>query len=522
MSMNRKAFFKRAASGLLVLAALLVGVASAQGTLRVAAPTEPPTLDPQLDAGGPSSVVQESIFETLVAFDDQMNLRPHLATSWTVSDDGLEYVFTLRDDVTFHDGTPLNAEAVKFTFDRAQGLIDGRQSRYATLLSQLDRTEVVDEHTVRFVLKDSFAPFINNLAQLGNAIISPTSYQALGADYGRQPVGTGPFKIGGWTTGQEIRLVKNEDYWQAGVPILDQVVIRFIPDGSARVIALESGEVDVILSVSEPDFLRLEAEGRLKTYKSETLRTVFLWFNPNLAPFDDPAVREAITLAVDREGIAAAILEGLHRPATQASFPPGVFGVSEMDTKLVYDLEAANALLDQAGWTKGADGIRVKDGQRLAFTLYTTTNRYPKDSEIGAYLRAAFARQLGAEVELGTYEWETYRDHIFAKDLGLFLFGAGVSTGDIDYVMTIIFHSSSTNYNQVVTPVDDEIIVAQTITDPDERVAAYKEILEAIAAEHLWIPLYWQSELHASQPGVQGFAAHPLEKTSFANVSLGR
>ncbi|HEX7039978.1 MAG TPA: ABC transporter substrate-binding protein [Trueperaceae bacterium] len=504
-----------------LLAAAFLGLAAAKGTITVGAPTEPPTLDPQLDAGGPSSVVQESIFETLVAFDQNMVLQPHLATGWEVSDDGLEYTFTLREGVTFHDGTPLNAEAVKFTFDRALGEVDGRQSRYVTLLSQLDRVEVVDDLTVRFVLKQPFAPFINNLAQLGNAIISPTAYQELGDGFGRQPVGTGPFRIVEWVTGQSITLERNPDYWQDGLPLLDGVVFRYIPDGSSRVIALESGEVDLILQVPEPDFLRLEAEGQFQTYKAETLRTVFLWFNPNQPPFDDVAVREAITMAVDREGIGAAILEGLHRPATQASFSPNVFGVSEMEHQLVYDPEAAAAALDAAGWQVGPDGIRVKDGQRLSFTLYTTTNRYPKDAEIGAYLRASLARDLGAEVELGTYEWETYRDHIFAKDLGLFLFGAGVSTGDIDYVMTIIFHSSSTNYNQYVTSVDDDILTAQTITDPEERVAAYREILDAIAEEYLWVPLYWQSDLHAARPGVEGFAAHPLEKVSFLNVSVG-
>lgn len=505
-----------------VLVTVLLGCGWAQGTLRVGAPTEPPTLDPQLDAGGPSSTVQESVFETLVAFDQEMNLLPHLATSWTVSDDGLVYTFDLREGVTFHDGSPMNAEAVKFTFDRAQGLIDGRQSRYITLLSQLDRTEVVDDLTVRFVLSSPFAPFINNLAQLGNAILSPSSYEALGDEFGRRPVGTGPFRVASWAIGQEIRLARYDGYWQAGAPIVDEVLLRFIPDGSSRVIALESGEVEIILSVPEPDFLRLESLGSFQTYKTETLRTVFLWFNPNLAPFGDPAVRQAITEAVDREGIAAAILEGLHRPATQASFSPEVFGVSPMQTQLSYDVEHAVRVLEDGGWQRGADGIRVKDGQRLSFTLYTTTNRYPKDSEIGAYLRSTFARDLGAEVELATFEWETYRDRIFDKELGLFLFGAGVSTGDIDYVMMIIFHSSSTNYNQVVTPVDDEILAAQTITDPDARVAAYREIADAIAAEHLWIPLYWQSELHAAQPGIEGFAAHPLEKVRFDQVSLPR
>jgi peptide/nickel transport system substrate-binding protein len=506
---------------ILIASFTVLAVAAAQqggGVLRVGTSVEPPTLDPQRDAGGPASEVQENIFETLVAFDNDMNLVPLLAESWEVSDDGTIYTFTLRNGVEFHDGTSMNAEAVKFSFDRALGRVDEKTSRYATLLTQLDDVEVIDEHTVAFHLNDTFAPFLNNLAHLGNAILSPTAVEEQGEDFGHSPIGTGPFRFESWNTGQQIRLVRNDDYWREPAE-LGGVTFRYIPDASTRLVSLESREIDVALAVPESDFERLSQVPGIETYKADTLRTVYLWFNPNMPPFDDIAVREAVVKAIDREGIAAAILEGLHRPATRPVFAPGVFGVSDDVTPYLYDPEAAVQTLQEAGWEMGRTGVRVKDGKPLQFTLYTTQNRYPKDGEIGAYLRDVLGRTLGANVELATFEWETYRNKIFAKEFGLFLFGAGVSTGDIDYVMTIIFHSSS-RYSQVPVPLEEQIIEAQTIVDEQERLALYKEIQESIGQEYLWMPIYWQSALHASSDDVQGFAPHPMEKVTFYGVSL--
>jgi len=502
-----------------LLFGLLGSVALAQGVLRVGSATEPPTLDPQKDAGGPASEIEENIFETLVTFDYDMNLVPLLSTSWKASADGLSYTFTLREGVTFHDGTPLNSEAVQFTFDRALGKIDGHESRYITLMSQLDSVEAVDDLTVVFHLAAPYAPFINNLAHTGFSILSPTAVESLGADFGRAPVGTGPFKFGEWRTGRDITIVKNPDYWNGGSPILDGVTFKYIPDASTRLISLESGEIDMALSVPEGDFIRLKEDPSLRTYQAETLRTVFLMFNPQMKPFDDIAVREAVAEAIDRVGISATLLEGLHRPATRPTFAPDVWGVSSDITPYEYNPEHAVSVLEGAGWTLGSDGVRTKDGVKLQFTLYVTQNRYPKDSEIGAYLRGALARTLGADVELATFEWETYRNNIFAKKLGLFMFGAGVSTGDIDYVATILFHSKS-NYSQAATPVEDEIIQAQVTTDQTERLALYEHIQQVIADEYIWIPLYWQNILHASTTDVTGFVPHPLESVRFAGVGF--
>lgn len=499
---------------------LCSGVAlAANGTLRVGTSTEPPTLDPQLDAGGPASEIQENIFETLVSFNSDMELVPLLAEGWDVSDDGTQYTFRLRQGIVFHDGTPFNAEAVQFTFLRAMGKIDGRQSRYITLMTQLQSVEVVDDYTVVFQLDSPYAPFINNLAHLGYAILSPTAVQGTGDAFGRAPVGTGPFRIGEWRTGRDITIARNPNYWQPGLPLLDSVVFRYIPDASTRLVTLESGEIDLALAVPEADFGFLARSPRFKTYQANTLRTVFLMFNPLAEPFTDSAVRQAVIESVDREGIAAALLEGLHAPAIRPTFAPGVWGVSDAITPYNYDVRHAAQLLEDAGWRRGADGIRVKDGKRLQFTIYVTQNRYPKDSEIGAYLRSALAQALGADVRLATFEWETYRNNIFANELELFMFGAGVSTGDIDYVATILFHSSG-SYNQAPTSVEKEIIEAQSVSDPSERLALYEYIQEEIAGEHIWLPLYWQSLLHASNLNVENFIPHPMEKVSFAEVGI--
>lgn len=505
----------------LVVAAIMVPsfgtVGRAQtGVMTVAKSTEPPTLDPQRDAGGPASEVQESIFEPLVFFDFDMKLKGLLATSWEMAPDGRSYTFKLRQGIKFHDGTELNAEAVKFTFDRALGKLDGRKSRYITVVEQLKDVQVVDRATVRFILEKPMAAFVNNLAHVGFAILSPTAVRRLGEGFGRQPVGTGPFEFAAWASGQQIVLKRYDAYWQKGRPKLAGVIFKIIPDENTRLIALESRQADIVVGVPEQEVDRLRKAGRFDLHLTPSLRTVFFMFSPGLPPFNDIKVRQAFAHALDNQGIAKTILEGLHRPATSPVFAPGVWGVDTTVPGYPFDLQRAAQLLDEAGWKLGPGGVRQKDGKPLEFPLYVTQNRYPKDLEIGASVQGTL-QKLGMKAEMRTMEWEAYRNAIFNRRLPVFLFGAGVSTGDIDYVITILFHTSS-RYTQAENPAEATIIEAQTELNPEKRRALYVKAQRTIRDQYLWKPVYWQSVIIATAKRVNGFRSHPMERLLLDDV----
>jgi peptide/nickel transport system substrate-binding protein len=511
----------RAAGALIVVAAVLLapvtGFGQAQtGVMTVAKSTEPPTLDPQRDAGGPASEVQESVFEPLVFFDFDMKLKGLLATSWEMAADGRAYTVRLRQGVRFHDGTDLTADAVKFTFDRAMGKIDNRQNRYITLIEQLKDVQVVDRYTVRFILDKPMAAFVNNLAHMGFAILSPAAVRRLGDGFGRQPVGTGPFEFAAWAPGQQIVLKRFEGYWQRGRPKLAGVIMRIIPNENTRLIALESRQADIVVGLPEQEVERLRRAGRYDLYLTNSLRTVFFMFSQGTPPFNDIKVRQAITHAIDNQGIAKNILEGLHRPATAPTFAPGVWGVDTTVSGYPFDLQRAAQLLDEAGWRVGSGGIRQKDGRPLEFPLYVTQNRYPKDTEIGAFVQGTL-QKLGIKADLRTLEWETYRNSIFNRRLPLFLFGAGVTTGDLDYVITILFHTSS-RYTQGDNPAEETIIQAQIELNAERRLALYARAQRTIRDQYLWKPVYWQSVIIATAKRVNGFKPHPMERLYLYDV----
>jgi len=486
------------------------------GVVIVAKPTEPQSLDPQRDSGGPSSEVQESILETLVLFDHDMNLQPGLAESWEVSKDGLVYTFHLRQGVKFHDGTDFNAAAVKFVFDRSLGLIGGKKNRYIKLLGPLKAVEVVDDYTVKMILDKTFAPFINSLVHTGFAMLSPKAVETMGDRFGRAPVGTGPFKLVEWTKGQRIVMEKNPDYWQAGVPKLDRVVFRILPDSQTRVAALRAGEVNFVLQIPENLYKSLDAAPNIQTIKNRTLRTVFFRFNPMKPPFDDINVRKAFVHYVDAATICQTILEGLHFPATQPTQPPGVWGIAKDIAGYDYAPEKAAQYLEASGWKKAKNGKWMKDGQPLRFSLWTTTHRYPQDSTIAVAVKNLLNQQ-GLDVEVQTREWGAYRDSIFNKEFGVFLFGAGASTGDVDYVYSILFHESS-RYAQGPSKAEQLLDRARTAVDIQERLQLSKEFQTVIRDQYLWFPVYWMSQLLAVSDSVKGFVPREDEKLDFTGI----
>src|SRR5215208_7495104 len=268
-------------------------------------------LDPNVGSGQSDIVLWTQLYDTLLYQDPHdQTITPGLAQRWEVSDDGLVYTFYLRQDAKFQDGTPVNAEAVTFTFDRIIDPANPGVSR--AQLRDLDSAEVVDEYTVRVRLKNAQPIFLLRLTRPHNAIVSPTAVRTLGPDeFGRKPVGSGPFRLQEWVPGDRFVLRRNPDYaWgppffkHQGPAYLDTLTIRVIPEASVRVAALETGEVDAIEHVPATELQRLKdtAAYQVLTSKRGGAPTM-LFLNNELAPTNESAVRRALILATDRDTI---------------------------------------------------------------------------------------------------------------------------------------------------------------------------------------------------------------------------
>src|SRR3989440_5654346 len=312
--------------GLLVLAlavASIVPPADAQkpgGTLTVVRPIDPVSLDPNLETTAPGAWVYFNMLEGLLTLDEKMQVKPMLATSYEVMSP-TKVRFKLRPNVKFHDGTPLNAAAVKFTFDRA--LRGTPPARWASLAGSLDGAEVVDELTVDVVTKEPYGPILRTLAMYCMGIVSPTAVQKQGADFSRAPVGTGPFKFVEWKTNTHVIIERNPDYW-GDKALVDRVVFKVVPEEGARMIALQTGDADMVLFPSPAQLPALRRDPKFTVHETTGIRVVFAGMHAGLPPLDDVRVRQALLHAVDRKAILDNIMEGSAGPAPRGPPPRGV------------------------------------------------------------------------------------------------------------------------------------------------------------------------------------------------------
>ena len=291
----------------LVVSALMMVVlltfAPVQGqaqTVTYAAGADPDSLDPANAESNPSEAVNRMIFENLVKFDPKLNLVPGLAEKWEQAKDGMSWTFFLRKGVKFHDGTPFNAEAAKYFFDRMIG--PEKPSRAGLYAPLVDSTAVVDEYTVKVNMKAPFAFLLNNIAHSASGIVSPAAHKAMGKDIARKPVGTGPFKFVEWVHGDHVTLVPNDSYW-GGKPKLEKIIVKTVKEESARVMMLQSGDAQLAVRLPSEDIPRLEKDANIQLDATETLRVLYIGFNCAKKPFNDERVRQAFNLGMDRESI---------------------------------------------------------------------------------------------------------------------------------------------------------------------------------------------------------------------------
>ncbi|MEM1049038.1 MAG: ABC transporter substrate-binding protein [Pseudomonadota bacterium] len=361
---------------------------------------EPPMLDPTAGAAAAiDEVVYANVFEGLVRFAEDGSIRPALAESWDISDDGLTYTFTLHDGVTFHDGTALTAEDVKFSLDRI-GADDSKNAQKA-LYAAIESVDAVDERTVRLTLSQPTGALLFNLAWGDAIIVAPESV----ATNATKPVGTGPFRFSRWTKADSIELVKNPDYW--GEPAkLDAVTFKFISDPTAAFSAVMAEDVDAFPVFPAPEILdQFRADARFEVVVGSTEGETILSINNQRPALSDIRVRKAIAHAIDRQAIIDGAMFGYGTPIG-THFAPHHPAYIDLTGQSAHDPDLARKLLAEAGHAEG-----------LTLSLKLPPPSYARR---GGEIIAAQLREVGINTEIANLEWAQWLEQVFrGKDFDL-------------------------------------------------------------------------------------------------------
>jgi peptide/nickel transport system substrate-binding protein len=467
------------------------------------------TLDPQVTNYDSTIRIMLNVCEPLIWMPTATEFAPGLAESWEVSEDGLTYTFKLKEGVTFHDGTPFNAEAVQFTFDR---VVESRKLTAAgeevdpetvivpgqgfNQIDAYDHAEIVDDYTINLVLSRPFGPFLSGLnGYLG--IVSPTAVQEMGlAEFGRKPVGTGPFMVQEWVEQDHVTLVKNPDYnWgssffeHSGAAYLDEMIYKFISDDAVRTGTLLSGESQYIDGVDPLQLADLQENPDIVIIQQGQPGTGYiLLFNlaRTESPQSDVMVRRALSYALDKEAMNQAVWGGTFSPAASPLMKPTLGYEPKTEEVYTHDPAMANSMLDEAGWALNGE-IREKDGQPL--TLYWPTQDRPNDKAMATFVQGAF-REVGVDVVVEPMEQGAYSERQEAGDYDLsFLW---FSYADPDVLRTLFFSENIGNFNYANysnPEVDQLLLDAAAATDTEVRQELYSQIQLQMLEDAVTIPL---------------------------------
>lgn len=471
------------------------------GTLIIAQGTDVATFDAMQLSGLPSFGVVAQVTEQLVRIGPDGELRPRLAESW--EQDGANWTLSLRSGVTFHDGTPFNAEAVKDQLERYLEIGPGRQA-----LAAVQQIEVVDDTTIRIVTDGPYAPLINVLSYAPIVTGSPTAVEAAGDDYGSPTsgaVGTGPFSFKSHTPGEEIVLEANAEYWD-GVPLLDSVVIRPIAEASSRVIALEAGDVDFIFDLPPRDALRLDEDDRFVVTRQQSERIPYLTMNNTWGPLQNKQVRQAISYAIDRQAIVDSILLGNGKVA-ESPVPSLAYGYAPV-LPYTYDPGRARELLEEAGYS---DGFSV--------VLTYPPGRFQNDTEMVGAIQL-YLQDIGINVEIVQLEFAAWqaesRKPQEENTLQMTLQSRGATTLDADKAVsdftTAAWTPDGLNLAFYQNDEVDRLVKEQrSIVDEAERLEVLQRIQEIIADDAPDVYLYEQVQIFGALAAVRGVEVDPTQ-----------
>ena len=477
---------------------ILASFAVAKDDITVAMQLEPPHLDPTSAAAGAiDSVLYANVFEGLTRFESDGSVVAALAKSWEISDDGLVYTFSLQEGVTFHDGTTMDAEDVKFSLDRARA--EDSTNAQKGLFAGITDVTAVDPLTVQISLAEPNGNFLFNLAWGDAVIVAPESIDGIK----QTPIGTGPFKFVEWVQGDRIALARRDDYW-GKAPALASATFKFISDPTAAFAAMMAEDVDVFTGFPAPENLpQFEADPRFQVLVGSTEGETILSTNNKQPPFDNPLVRKAVAHAIDRRAIIDGAMFGYGTPIG-THFAPHNPAYVDLTGDSAYDPAKAKALLAEAGFAEGFET-----------TLHLPPPSYARR---GGEIIAAQLAEVGIRAEITNVEWAQWLETVFrGKNFGLTI----VSHTE---PMDIGIYANPEYYFQYDNPAFQDLMTTLAVTtDPDARNALLAEAQKIIAADNVNGFLFQLAALTVAKADIQGLWANaPTQATDLTGVSWAK
>ncbi|HEV8230643.1 MAG TPA: ABC transporter substrate-binding protein [Candidatus Limnocylindria bacterium] len=470
-------------------------VSKVGGAVTFVATTDPDTLDLHQTSNPVSSTIFGWIYEPLIYQDLDNSYKGLLAEGWTVSPDNRTITFKLRKGVTFTDGSPLNAEAVKFTFERLQRV--GAKSPIFETFKNVTSMEAKDELTFVMNMKEPYAPIFHDLQVSYAGILSPSAVKGASDNIGRAAVGTGPYKLKEFQTGQQITLTRNADYkWppalfqNRGAPYIEELRYRVISEPATQLAALDAGEVDA-LGLRAQDIAKYGSDSRFKVFDSFTFGLTYLGFDAKRPPFDNAKLRAALAKAVNKDEIVQVVFDNKLAKAQCCPIAESIQGydpkLKEFEQK--YEPAKAKAELDGLGYKPGTDGLRATpDGKPFKPVLYTSTS--DTHGKIATLLQAQF-KAVGVDLQIKQLESGALLAATPKAEHDLYLNGYSWNEPDMFSLFLSCDRVTSSNRVLYCNPqLEDLIKKGRTELDQAKRMQIYFEAQKLTLQEAPWQPLY--------------------------------
>ena len=457
--------------------------------------------DPHVVSDTTSIVLLKHIYCTLLDLDNEGNLCPDLAVSYEASDDAMEFVFKLNENAIFADGTPITAQDVKFSFERAMEM-----PQVKSLLNKLDSVTVDNDHQVTFKLKEPYALFSYIVSNGRLAILSEEAVTTAGDAYGDVDtiLSSGEYVMSEWAANDHYTLVRNENYW-GEMPITTSITCRVVPEGTARSIMLETGEVDLVYSVDAVDVATLSANSDVTLLQGLSSSVEVIGMNLNNEYLQDVRVRQAISHAINKQEIVDVVMEG-NAVVANSVLNKTIPGWSEEVQDLPYDVERARELMKEAGY---------EDGFTISIYFFGTTR-----NRIAQMVQAMLA-EININLDINAVEGSALLERVAQGEHDLYNISSGNSNFNADYTFYNNFHSDnigSSNYIFLDDPdMDDKIEEIQRVLDEEVRNEEYRELQQYIMDEAYMIPLYYRISTVGINSQLKGFSIASSEVYSLKN-----
>lgn len=481
----------------------------AGGDLVMARSTEPTSLVPTVPTDNTAIWTMEEMYDTLLApSKDGQSLEPSLATKWKQSGDKLSWTFDLRQGVKFSNGQPMTSADVKFSIDQASK----KAAPFSFINQVIDKVSAPDDKTVVVKTKKPWSPLPSDMALYANSVV-PKDYAGMSADeFAKKPIGTGPFKFDHWTKGQELKLVKNPNYWKEGRPYLDSVTFNVVNDGNTRATQVQSGQIQINEGPDYSSIKGLENQSGVQVGKFTSSSVSYLTMNNEHKPFDDPNVRKAIAHAVDRNALNKTVLFGNGKPAT-SYLTPALWAHDDSVQPPAYDLNAAKASL-------------AKSSQPNGFSTSLLISSGDADSASSAQLVQSSLGKIGIKIKIKTLDSSA---NYAARQAGDFDIGFTNCTTDIIDPDEIIRFAglydggSHAVYSFYKNPKLDKLADQATeITDRAKRKAIYDKIQQQVNADSPHVPLYYTPAMYSFSDKVHDFKTLPTGNYNLVDVWLSK